>query len=588
MLTCEHMKNYFIIPLAAFVVSCGSGPKYDLSSYKDTALYYGGDIITVDDSNPTAEAVLVGDGRIVAVGSKRELLRSKREDTRMIDLAGKTMLPGFIDSHSHISSVTKFPDFSPAQGVTSIPKLIEYGKKEFGKWYDRSVREGTYQPGDWFIGNGYDNTVFPDAIGPTASDLDEISAEVPICIIHTSNHVAVVNSKAMEIMGYYEGSPEVKKYSSLLGRYPDGKLNGLVEEEAYFRLYFDPPVLMDNALTNAPKEEDVLRHAMKLYASNGITTAQDGAGSNIAQSVKNILAQGDSLIIDINSYVPKEDMPAPSRETKYENGFRIAGVKIFLDGSPQAKTAWLLEPYYVVPQGKSADYNGFPQMTDEALYEELEECMRRGYQVLVHTNGSAAIRQFLDQYAKAKAATGSDDDLRPTLIHAQMMTERQLDEADSLGVNASFFNDHTYYWGDYYLTSILGPVLGQRISPLRSALERGNINVTIHQDSPVVPPNMIFSIHNAVNRLTRTGQPIGPEYAVEPMEAIKMVTINGAKQYYQEDDRGSIEPGKIADFVILDRNPLKVDKGDIKDIVVEQTVKRGNVIYTRTDDVEAS
>lgn len=580
------MKKYLLISLAVVATACGTGQKYDLSPYRDTALYYGGDIITVDDSNPTAEAVLVGDGRIVAVGNKRDLMRSKRSDTRMIDLAGKTMMPGFIDSHSHISSVTKFPDFSPAQGVTSIPKLVEYGKKEFNRWYDRSVKEGTYQPGDWFVGNGYDNTVFPDAIGPTAADLDEISTEVPICIIHTSNHVAVVNNKALEIMGYYPGSPLVEEYSSLLGRYPDGRLNGLVEEEAYFRLYFDPPVMLDNAITNAPKEEDVLRHAMKVYASNGITTAQDGAGSNIIPSVRNILEQGDSLIIDINTYSEKESMPAPSRETKYENGLRRAGVKIFLDGSPQAKTAWLLQPYYVVPEGKSPDYNGFPQMTDEALYDELVVCLDKGYQVLAHTNGSAAIRQFLDQYARAKEATGSTEDLRPVLIHAQMMTEEQLDKADSLGVNTSFFNDHTYYWGDYYLSSILGPVLGQSISPLSSALKRDNINVTIHQDSPVVPPSMIFSIHNAVNRLTRSGQPIGPQYAVDPMEAIKMVTIKGARQYYQEDDRGSIEPGKIADFVILDKNPLKVDKSNIKDIAVVQTVKRGNVIYTQGDEIE--
>ncbi len=143
----------------------------------------------------------------------------------------------------------------------------------------------------------------------------------------------------------------------------------------------------------------------------------------------------------------------------------------------------------------------------------------------------------------------------------------------------SFFNDHTYYWGDYYLTSILGPELGRRISPLRTALERKGLNITIHQDSPVVPPDMLFSIYNAVNRITRSGQPIGPEYAVTPMEALRMVTVNGARQYGQEDDRGSITPGKIADFVILDRNPLKVPGTEIKDIAVVRTVKRGRVIY---------
>ena len=581
------MKGYcFLIPLSAMLVACGQRTKYDLSGYAETTLYYGGDIVTVDDARPEVEAVLVGDGTIVAVGDKRELMRSRRADTEMVDLKGKTMLPGFIDSHSHISSVTKFPDFSPAQGVTSVETLVEYGKKEFDAWYERSVREGTYQPGDWFIGSGYDNTAFPGAVGPTAADLDRISAEVPVCIIHTSNHVATVNSKALELMGYYPGSPQEKKYAGLLGHYPDGRPNGLLEEEAFFRLYYDPNVLLDNAVTNAPNEEDVLRRAMRVYAANGITTAQDGAGSNIVGSVEKLLEEGDSLIIDINCYGDAAGMTVPSREAVYRYGLRQAGVKLFLDGSPQAKTAWLLQPYYVVPEGKSSDYNGFPQMTDDALYEQLVECLRKGYHVLAHTNGSAAIQQFLDQYARAKTVTGIEDAMRPVLIHAQTITEEQLDKAAEYGVDVSFFNDHTYYWGDYYLTSILGPELGQRISPLRSALDRGTINVTIHQDSPVVPPDMLFSVYNAVNRVTRSGRKIGPEYAVEPMQALRMVTINGARQYGQEHDRGSITPGKIADFVILDRNPVKVRKEEIKDIDVIQTIKRGRVIYS-ADEAQA-
>ena len=575
----KRMRKYLLIPLSAAMVACGQHVWYDLSGYSDTAIYYGGDIVTVDDGRPEAEAVLVGDGRIVAVGGKRELMRSRRPDTKLGDLKGMTMLPGFIDSHSHISSVTKFPDFSPAEGVTSVETLVEYGRREFDAWYDRSVAEGTYEPGDWFIGNGYDNTVFPGAEGPTADDLDRISEEVPVCIIHMSNHVAVVNNRALELMGYSPGSPLVREYAALLGRYPDGRLNGLLEEEAYFRLYYDPNVLMDNAVTNAPSEEDVLRHAMRVYASHGITTAQDGAGSNIAASVRTIVEQGDSLIIDINSYGDLGSMSVPSREAVYRDGLRRAGVKLFLDGSPQAKTAWLLEPYYVVPAGKGADYDGFPQMTDDELYSQLAECLRKGYQVIAHTNGSAAIGQFLDQYARAKLVTAAEEGMKPVLIHAQTITEEQLDRAEELGVDVSFFNDHTYYWGDYYLTSILGPELGRRISPLRTALERKGLNITIHQDSPVVPPDMLFSIYNAVNRITRSGQPIGPEYAVTPMEALRMVTVNGARQYGQEDDRGSITPGKIADFVILDRNPLKVPGTEIKDIAVVRTVKRGRVIY---------
>ncbi len=567
---------------AAACVGCAHRADYDLTRYGSTALYYGGDIVTV--ARPAeAEAVLVGDGRIVAVGDEARLRRSCLPSTVMIDLGGRTMLPGFIDSHSHISKVTKYPDFSPAAGVTSREKLVEYGRAEFDRWYDKAVADGEYEAGDWFVGNGYDNTAFPDYAGPTVDDLDRISATVPVCIIHMSNHVAVVNTPGLKAMGYTPGSPQTERYSSLLGRFPDGRLDGLLEEEAFFRLYYDPNVLMDNARTNAGRESDVLRRAMREYASRGITTAQDGGGSTIAASAAEIIAADGRLPIDINSYGERAAMPGPSRDQKYENGFRIAGVKLFLDGSPQAKTAWLLEPYYVIPEGKPAGYDGFPQMTDEALYDELAACMEGGYHVIAHVNGSAAIGQFLEQYAQVKRDMPAAAAPRPTLIHAQTATEEQFDDAATLGVDVSFFDDHVYYWGDYYVASILGPERSRNISPMQWALRRG-LNVTIHQDSPVVPPDMILSMHVAVNRTTRDGLVLGPWQAVSPLEAVRMVTVNGARQYGQQDDRGTIEEGKTADFVILDRNPLKVPHEQIRDIRVMETIKEGRTIFRAGDE----
>lgn len=562
------------------LIGCSNSHKYDLSHYKNTSIYYGGDIITVNDEQPETEAVLIGDGKIIAVGTKKEILSNKKSDTKLIDLKGKTMLPGFIDSHSHINMVSKYAEFTPAQGIVSIDTLVEYGKREVDKWLKKSMEDELYEPGDWFVGIGYDNTAFPNAIGPTASDIDKISEDIPICIVHTSNHIAVVNHKGLEMMGYIPGSPIVEKLNQWFGKNPDGSLNGLLEEEAFFRLYYDPNVMMDNSKTNSSTPEDILRRAMHIYASYGITTAQDGAGSDISQTVQNIWNEGDSLLIDINSYTEKEKMTEPSYESKYNKGFRTAGVKIYLDGSPQAKTAWLNEPYYIVPEGKPLDYRGYPQMTDDDLYNELVECISEGYQVYAHTNGTAAIDQFLNQYKKAKKVTGITTDLRPVFIHAQTMTEDQLDRAEKIGMDVSFFHDHTYYWGDYHLSSVLGPIRGARISPLATALQR-DINVTMHQDSPVVPPNMIFSIHNAVNRVTRDGVPIGPEFAVDPLTAVKLVTIYGAHQYFQENDRGSIESGKTADFVILDQNPLKVKKSEIKNIQVLKTIKKGNTIYEK-------
>lgn len=539
-------------------------------------------MITVNDARPTAEAVAVGDGRIVAVGDTEDILSMAVPGTLLVNLDGDTMLPGFIDSHSHISSVGRYDEYTPSAGVVSIDSLVERGRKLFRRWFERSVAEGTYRPGDWYVGSGYDNTIFPGAANPTADDLDRISADVPIVIVHSSNHSAVVNHKALELLGYTPGSPLTEEQKKYVGTDSNGNPNGQLAEEAYFKLYEQPNVMMDNEVTNTPSDEDVLKRAVGVYASHGITTAQEGAGSNIAHTVERMRSRGDTLSIDIVSYGDAASMAGPSREQRYRDGLKQGGVKIFLDGSPQGKTAWLREPYYIVPEGKPRDYRGHEFMTDEQLYEELVRYLRAGYQVYAHANGSAAIDQFISQYERAKKDTGITTDLRPVIIHAQTMTEDQLDRAEKAGINPSFFNDHTYYWGDYHLDSSLGPERGARISPLSSALKR-DVNVTIHQDSPVVPPDMLFSIHNAVNRTTRSGRPIGPEYAVTPMEAIKTVTINGAYQYFEEDVKGSIEPGKLADFVILDRNPLSVPPAEIKDIRVMETVKRGRVIYTAPD-----
>lgn len=586
-------KIFTTVMVGAFLfnfsnVGCASAKekniKRKLSSYKESTIYYNGNIITVNDEQPIAEAVAVGDGKIISVGSQDEILKQRSKKTRLVNLNGKTMLPGFIDAHSHIALVGKYDEFTSAQGVTSVEKLVERGKVLFEKWYENSVNEGSYEEGDWYVGTGYDNTVYKGAINPTADDLDKISSEVPICIIHSSNHIAVVNHKALEILGYTKGSSLTEQFSDYIEKDSEGNPTGCLRENAFFRLYFQPAVLSDNTKTNTKKSVDAFKEAMNTYASYGITSAQDGAGSNIDQIVKELLEKEDKLMIDVDSYSSIDTMTTPSSKAVRDRGFRKLGVKLILDGSPQGKTAWFNEPYYIVPDGEDKDYRGHAAMSDEEVYNTLVKCLENGYQVLAHVNGTASIDQYINQYEKAKNDTGITTDIRPVLIHAQTITEEQLEKAKKLGMNISFFSDHVYYWGDYHMSSVLGPERGARISPLSSAVNRG-INVTMHQDSPVVPPNMIFSIHNAVNRETSSGKPIGKEFAVDVMTAIKFVTINSAYQSFEEDIKGSIEPGKLADLVILDKNPLKVNKKDIKNIKVLKTIKEDKEIYSAKDDM---
>ncbi|MCK5736816.1 MAG: amidohydrolase family protein, partial [Spirochaetaceae bacterium] len=264
---------------------------------------------------------------------------------------------------------------------------------------------------------------------------------------------------------------------------------------------------------------------------------------------------------------------------RYKNGFRMGGAKFLLDGSPQAKTAWLSKPYHIPPEGRDADYCGYPMQEDnDFIFSVYEECLKRDMQILTHTNGDQASQQLLDNYEKAKEASGSTADTRPVMIHAQTVRDDQLDRMKPLNMIPSFFQAHTFFWGDWHINSVLGKERAYRISPVRSAIERG-ITYTLHQDTPVVPPNMPFTLWTAVNRKTRTGEVIGPDQRITILEALKGVTINAAYQYFEEDSKGSITVGKRADLVILDKNPMNVDPDDLKDLKVLETIKDGKTIY---------
>ncbi len=537
-------------------------------------LYVNGTIITVNDAQPNAEAVLVDGERILAVGDQFALEAQADDNVVKIDLAGKTMVPGFIDSHSHMAFGYLFPHFDapPTGTIDSIDALVD-AVKEY-------LEKNPVQGDAWLVGMGYDHNVFPDLKHPTRYDLDRISTEVPLVMLHASGHVGCCNSKVLDLCGVTKDTPN-----------PDGGIyhkdsvtgepTGLMEESA-----LSTEVLGKMPLpTPASMAAGVMR-SEKVYLSNGITTAQDGSFDLPSLPLIANLHKGGQIKIDLYVY-PRIDLlgdmadqvPAV-KDAAYQDGVKVAGVKLFLDGSPQAKTAWLSEPYYIVPEGESDDYCAYPvQPDDDVVCDYFKQCLTKGWQILVHCNGDAAIEQFIVQYARAQKETGITDKLRPVVVHCQTVREDQLDRMQEIGMMPTFFHDHVYLWGDVHLDSVLGPKRGRRISPLASALKRG-LPFTIHQDTPVIDPNMILSLHHAVNRKTRAGRDIGPEFAVSPLDALRAITSFGAYQIFEEDLKGTIEPGKLADLVILDKNPLAVPKETIKDICVLQTIKRGEVVYS--------
>ena len=534
-------------------------------------LYFNGDIITVNDAQPNAEALLVENGKIVAVGALADVQSFADEKTVRVNLDGKTMLPGFIDGHGHIgNAMAGLPQMYPPPNGTidSKEKLLSALKK--------MVDKGELVANGWLVAMGYDNAFFENEEHPTRYDLDTVSKEIPILLLHVSGHVGAVNSKALDMMGWTKDIPNPD--GGILQRDAvTGELNGIIEERAIHIIGFN--VLKDFSLKTVV---DILVHTQAIYASRGVTTAQEGGTTEDVLKTLQYAQENNKLIIDIVSY-PMQDyvselIPDDTSVQQYNNHLKIAGAKLVGDGSPQGKTAWLTKPYYKVPENATADYCGYPIFTDEQMFDFCKQALEHNWQMLVHCNGDAMGDQFINSYKKAQEETGNYRNLRPVMIHAQTVREDQLDEMKKMNIMPSFFHDHVFYWGDYHYESVLGPERGSRISPLSSCVKR-NMPFTLHNDVPVSPINPIFDIHNAVNRVTRNGRVLGAEFCVDVMEAIKAVTIYGAYQHYDEEIKGSLEVEKNADLVILDKNPLKVEKENIKNIRVLETIKEGKSIY---------
>ncbi len=539
-------------------------------------IFYNAQVVTMDAKHPQAEAVLVENGKIIKVGSNAEILALKNGGAALRDLESQTLMPGFIDPHSHLSAVAYNlllvnANPSPSGCCDTKEALIEEFKK--------GLAAGDFNNGEWLMGMGYDNSAFPDGKHITRLDLDTISTEIPISCVHTSGHCGILNTKALQILGYW-GDDFVVPDGGTVERFPEtGEPNGLITETAFLA----PEAQMKMKTPAFDKVCSSIEKACRKYSSYGITTCLDARVTMNEYQLLTAAAQMGAINLDVLGLATPQaaDQILTKGQTyvPYKDHIRMGGYKLFLDGSPQAKTAWLSQPYYVAPEGKPDDYNGFPVMKDEDVVAAAKTCLENKWQLNVHCNGDAACEQFIRCYTQAIEETGIHEDLRPVMVHAQTVREDQLDRMKQIGMIPTFFLDHVYYWGDWHYNSVLGPERAERISPIRSAINRG-MNYTMHQDSPVVEPNALFAVHNAVNRTTKKGRVLGEDQKLTVEEALKGITINGAYQIFEENQKGSITEGKIADLVILDRNPLTVPSGELKDIAVLETIKEGETVFT--------
>ena len=535
-------------------------------------IYTGGPILTIDDGQPTAEAVAVRDGRILAVGDANSVLRLKGNSTEMFDLAGRTMIPGFVDSHGHVVmgglQALSANLLAPPDGdVTDIANL----QATLSGWIEKNP--DVVEQLNMIIGFGYDNAQLAELRHPTREELDAVSAVIPIMIVHQSGHLGVANSAALKLVGI-DASSEAPP-GGVIRRDANGEPNGVLEEYAFF-------AALAPMLGNLGEEglEAFIRAGTLLWASYGYTTAQDGRSSaGTVEGLKKAGAAGD-LAIDVIAYpdvLEGRDYIAANVSKDYADRVRVGGCKLTIDGSPQGFTALRDRPYYDPVGDYPPEYAGYASVTMDQVKDAINWCYERGFQILTHANGEGASDMLIDALGVAQERFGTPD-IRPVLIHGQFLREDQVDSYQRLGVFLSLFPMHTFYWGDWHRDHTVGPVLAENISPTGWVRERGMMFGS-HHDAPVAFPDSMRILSATVTRRTRSGDILGPHQRVDVLTALKAMTIWPAWQQFEERDKGSIETGKLADFVILSDNPTAVDPETLADLEVRVTIKEDRVIY---------
>ncbi len=508
--------------------------------------FMNGNVITMDGQK-ICQSFAVENGRFSEVGEPEEKVECKADE--IVDLHGKTVLPAFIDAHSHLSSYAN--SFLQAQlGETACFDDILDVLQTFAK------KTGV-QDGGWIIGAGYDHNGLKERAHPTKSWLDTAFPNVAVVLQHKSGHFGVFNTMALRKAG-------------LEGKDKDGYL----EENAFVAALKTVPLPQSGQMLPAYKK------ALDSYASYGITTVQEGMMVSQMLPLYQMLLNSNTLSLDVVGYPQIADEEIfyetfPECADGYHAHFRLGGYKIILDGSPQGRTAWMKTPY----KGGEGCF-GVSSMTDEEVSNAVKKAVSDGRQLLAHCNGDAAAEQYI---ASAEKSSSPEEfkKIRPVIVHGQLLAKNQLPRVKKLGMIPSFFVAHCYHWGDVHIENF-GFERAAEISPTKSAQENG-ILFTFHQDTPVIEPNMFETVWCAVTRKTRKGILLGADERISVYEALKAVTINAAYQYSENDQKGSIASGKKADFILISEDPFAVPPERLREISVLQTFESGRSIYRKKD-----
>ncbi|MDO5560638.1 MAG: amidohydrolase [Oscillospiraceae bacterium] len=507
-------------------------------------VYYNANIITMDDEK-TVQAAATENGNIIMTGTNEEVLKFCK-DAQKRDMNGMTIIPAFIDSHGHFLAKASELLSVSLEGCTGISDIL----MRIAHYREKNISDDS----QWIIADGYDFSEFIKDPGLAGEDLDKLQIKNPVVVKHKSGHSGVFNCAACRLLGADppEGRAYEKEYMSIIEKLP-------------------PPAPQD-FINACLKAQDI-------YFSYGITTAQEGMMVRQMLDIYALLIKNNLLRLRINGYARTDDYDLfaqkfPESTGRYHNNFRLMGYKIFLDGSPQLRTAWMRTPY--ADNGSGSVEYGQPVMTEKAVCDAINMAVEKNMQIIAHCNGDAAAAQFINA---CSMCTIKPD--RPVMIHSQLLDPGQMGSLKKYGIIPSFFIAHIYHWGDLHIKNF-GLSRAQTISAAGSAFRNG-LPATFHQDTPVIEPDMMETVWCAVNRTTKAGICLGRDERINVYQALEAVTVNAAYQYFDEKSAGSIKVNKKADLAVLSQDPLSVETYKLKDIKVMETVMDGETVYRRSN-----
>jgi hypothetical protein len=582
----KKIIHSFVPIVALLLISFALEPSF---TPKGSLYIYNGTVITLEDEQPKANAVFVDKGKIVAVGNDPELRLHLKETTKLIDLKGATLLPGFIDPHTHPVASSFLHEMIDLSGFR------HENQKEIWTHLESEIKN--YAPGEWIMCKGLDVVLVDDLEPPHITYLDSISPNNPLLILSLSMHSFWGNSLAFNAAGINKNSPNPSE-SSFYGKDASGSLNGYISEQAAFQPFRDTVI---NAMGKVVLKEKCVT-VLDEYAANGNTcitsmgiTTND---PNVIRLYQHLSSEQTSLlnkVLQRLGLLPRRkptvrnfvfvrddaDYLLPFSPNNGDDFFKMAGVKFWYDGSPYTGSMYLNEPFKSssvnqekihVPLGHS----GKALWKNDEIANRIKQYDSVGWQVAVHTQGDRAISETLDAFEKS----GIPKNSRHRLEHCLLPSKKAIQRMVKLGVSPSFHINHLWYYGEALENHIIGRERTDKILPLKAA-ENNSLIFSLHADQPMFESDPLSLLHTAVNRKTRYGNLFGKSNKIGVEQGLKSLTINAAWQIKMENKIGSIKPGKYADFVILDQNPMMVDPEKIKDIHVLQTIVNGNIVYKK-------